>query len=409
MTRIAVDLASPDTYARAVPHASFAILRREDPVSWQTSRDPKLPGYWAITKYEDLKFVSRNPELFSSALGGVNLFAPDPGVLEQLRRIMLFMDPPEHRRFRNLVNQFFTPRAVAKLIPNVERLAREIVDSVAERGECEFVSEVAAQMPMAVICELMGVPEGDRQQIYELTNRMIGVDDADFASSEEDAMRANLEIFLYAQKLAEQKQKQPGDDLATLLLGAEVDGQKLSPLDFNSFFLLLAVAGNETTRTVTTHGMRHLIDHPDQMRALQQDPELIDSAIEEMLRFEPPVLHFRRTATRDVELRGKSIREGDPVVLWYPSANRDEDVFPHPDRFDIRRDPNHHLSFGVGEHFCLGAHLARMELRIIFREILARLDDMELAGPVRRLRSNFVNGVKQMRVRYTPESRRAAA
>ncbi len=409
MTRISVDLASPDTYARAVPHASFAILRHEDPVSWQTSRDPKLPGFWAITKYDDVKFISRNPEIFSSARGGVNLYSPDEATLSQLRRIMLYMDPPEHRRFRNLVNQFFTPRPVAKLVPRVEKLAREIVDGVAERGECEFVNEVSALMPMAVMCELMGVPESDRQHIFELTNRMIGVDDPEFSTSEEDAMRANVEMFMYAQQLAERVQKQPGDNLATLLLQAEVDGQKLSPLDFNSFFLLLAVAGNETTRTVTTHGMRHLIDHPDQMRALQQDPELLDSAIEEMLRFEPPVLHFRRTATRDVELRGRKLREGDPVVMWYPSVNRDEDVFANPDRFDIRRHPNHHLSFGIGEHFCLGAHLARMELRIIFREVLARLDDMELAGPVRRLRSNFINGVKEMRVRFTPESRRAAA
>ncbi len=409
MTRLSVDLTSPDTFARAVPHASFAMLRREDPLSWQESGDPRLPGHWAVTKYDDAKFVSRNPELFSSARQGVNLFAPDEQMLAQLRRIMLYMDPPEHRRFRNLVNQFFTPRAVAGLVPRVEKLAREIVDGVASRGECEFVNEVAALMPMAVICELMGVPESDRQHIFELTNRMIGVDDPDFGNSEEDAMRANVEMFLYAQQLAERVRKEPGDNLATLLLEAEVDGHKLSPLDFNSFFLLLAVAGNETTRTVTTHGMRHLIEHPDQMRALQQDPSLLGPAIEEMLRFEPPVLHFRRTATRDLELRGKQLREGDAVVMWYPALNRDEDVFANPDRFDIRRHPNHHLSFGIGEHFCLGAHLARMELRIIFREILARLDDMELAGPVRRLRSNFINGVKEMRVRFTPQAGRAAA
>jgi cholest-4-en-3-one 26-monooxygenase len=409
MTRIHVDLASPDTYARAVPHASFAILRREEPVSWQHSADPKLPGFWAITKYDDAKFISRNPEIFSSARGGVNLYEADEETLANLRRIMLYMDPPEHRRFRNLVNQFFTPRAISGLVPRVEAMAREIVDGVAERGECEFVNDVAAILPMAVICELMGVPECDRKLIFDLTNRMIGIDDPDFSTSEEDAFRANVEMFLYAQKLAESVQKHPGNNLATLLLSAEVDGHKLTPLDFNSFFLLLAVAGNETTRTVTTHGMRHLMEHPDQMRALQQDPALLDSAIEEMLRFEPPVLHFRRTAMRDVELRGAVIREGEPVVMWYPAINRDEDHFANPDRFDIRRHPNHHMAFGIGEHFCLGAHLARMELRIIFREILARLDDMQLAGPVKRLRSNFINGVKEMRVGFTPEVRRAAA
>jgi cytochrome P450 len=233
---------------------------------------------------------------------------------------------------------------------------------------------------------------------------MVGSDDPDFSTGREESMAANLAMFQYAAKVAERARRRPGDDLASALLQAEVDGERLSELDFNSFFLLLCVAGNETTRTVTCNGMHALLQNRDQMRLLQQDPRLIPGGVEEMLRYEPAVMHFRRTATEDVELRGQRIRAGDPVVLWYPSVNRDEDVFPEPDRFDVRRDPNDHLAFGVGEHYCLGANLARMELVVIFEELLRRLPDLELAGPVRRLRSNFINGIKEMPVRFSPEA-----
>lgn len=398
MRRPDVDLSNPDSFAEGAPHELFRRLRHEAPVSFHL--EPAGPGFWVLAKHADVKWASRNPEIFSSARGGTNLPDLDPESLAQVRALMLNMDPPEHRRFRNLVNKAFTPRMVGSLLPRVQRLARQIVNGVCERGACDFVNDVASHLPMAVICEMMGVPPEDRQGIYDLTNRLIGFDDPEFQTSPEDGKLAAIEMFVYAAKMAERARRSPGDDLTTLLLQAEIDGNRLSELEFNSFFMLLCVAGNETTRTVTTHGIHALIRHRDQMRRVQQDLSLLDSAVEEILRYEPAVHYFRRTATRDVELRGQRIHEGDKITMWYPSANRDEEVFADSDGFDVARSPNDHLAFGVGEHFCLGSHLARMELRVIFREVLTRLPDIELDGPVRRLRSNFVNGVKAMPVRF---------
>lgn len=402
MRRPDVDLSSPDSFAEGAPHELFRTLRREAPVSFHL--EPSGPGFWAFAKHADVKWASRNPELFSSARGGTNIPDLDPEALAQVRALMLNMDPPDHRRFRNLVNKAFTPRVVGALLPRVQRMARRIVNRVCERGACDFVSDVASHLPMEVICEMMGVPDEDRQGIYDLTNRLIGFDDPEFQTSPEDGKLAAIEMFVYAAKMAERARRKPGDDLTTLLLAAEVDGQHLSELEFNSFFMLLCVAGNETTRTVTTHGIHALIRHRDQMQRVQQDLTLLDSAVEEILRYEPAVHYFRRTATRDVELRNQKIREGDKITMWYPSANRDEEVFADPDRFDVGRTPNDHLAFGAGEHFCLGSHLARMELRVIFREVLTRLPDIELDGPIRRLRSNFINGVKTMPVRFAPSA-----
>jgi cholest-4-en-3-one 26-monooxygenase len=256
---------------------------------------------------------------------------------------------------------------------------------------------------MQVICEMMGVPSADRYHIFELSNRLIGFDDPDYQSSPEDAEIAAAQIFGYAHQMAVERRARPGDDLTSRLLGSEVDGHRLSELEFSSFFMLLAIAGNETTRTVSCWGMHALMEHPEQRARVRRDPSLIASAVEEILRFSPAVHYFRRTATRDTEIRGQRIRKGDKVTVWYPSANRDEEVFAAPDRFDVTRRPNHHVAFGSGEHFCLGAHLARMEMQELFREILVRLPDMEPAAPPQRLRSNFVNGCKRMPVRFTPE------
>ncbi len=400
MSLAGIDLANPDHFRPGVPHAAFRRLRREAPVHFHPERDG--PGFWVLTKHADVKHVSKSPDVFSSWLGGTNIPTLPPEALAQIRVLMLNMDPPAHRRFRNIVNKAFTPRMVAALLPRVRRMARRIVNGVCEKGECEFVNDVAAHLPMEVICEMMGIPEEDRAGIYETTNKLIGFDDPEYRSSVDDARHASLAMFLYAAKMAERARREPGDDLATTLLQAEVDGQKLSELEYNSFFMLLCVAGNETTRTVTSNGTLALLQHPDQRRRVQQDPGLLDSAVEEILRFEPAVHYFRRTARRDVEIRGQRIREGEKVTLWYPAANRDEDVFADPDVFDVGRTPNDHLAFGIGEHFCLGANLARMELRLILGEVIRRLPDLELAAPVRRLRSNFVNGVKEMRVRFTP-------
>jgi cholest-4-en-3-one 26-monooxygenase len=266
---------------------------------------------------------------------------------------------------------------------------------------------VAAELPMQVICEMMGVPEEDRRGVYDLSNRLIGFDDPEYQGSLEDGIQASIEMFMYASQLSERARHTPLDDIVSTLVSADVDGEKLSDLDFNSFFLLLAVAGNETTRTATSQGVRLLAEHPAQRERLLRDPSLIPSAVEEIVRFNPPVMHFRRTATQDTELRDIAIRAGEKVTIWYPSANRDEAVFPDADRFDVDRRPNDHLGFGIGEHFCLGASLARLELVIIFEEILRRLPDIAIDGPVRHLRSNLIDGIKEMHVRFTPAGRGA--
>jgi cytochrome P450 len=400
MTPGDLDLSDPATFADGPPHAYFRMLRREAPVSW--NREPDGSGFWVLTRYDDVKQVSRDATTFSSAEGGTNIRTPPAMDMEGLRAIMLNMDPPRHGKYRRLVQRRFTPRMIANLEPHIRDLAARIVGAVAARGECEFVEEIAARLPMEVICELMGVPEPDRRPVYDLSNRLIGFDDPEFQRTPEDGKAASIEMFMYASKLAELRRGEPRDDLATALLTGDVDGEHLDDLDFNSFFLLLAVAGNETTRTVTSHGMRLLIEHPEERARLLADPALVPTAVEEIVRHNPPVMYFRRTATRDTEIHGQRIRAGDRVTMWYPSANRDEEVFPDPDRFDVGRTPNEHLAFGIGEHFCLGANLARLELVCIFDELLRRLPDMRLAAPVRRLRSNFIDGVKEMRVAFTP-------
>ncbi len=402
-----IDLLDLDTFEKGTPHAWFTRLRKEDPV--HRHEDPAGNPFWCITKHEDLKSISKNPGLFSSERMGTLLRDPEPESLGALRAIMLNMDPPRHRQYRALINKAFTPRMVTELMPRVRVMVDRIVDNVIEKGECDFVEDLAAPLPMEVICEMMGVPEEDRRAIYEIGNRMVGFDDPELQKDQPildgDYENASAEMFMYATKLAEKARSHPSDDLATALLHAEVDGERLSDFDFNSFFLILAIAGNETTRTVTSNGMLNLIRHPDQRQAILDDMSLIPSAVEEILRFDPAVHNFRRTATADTEIRGVEIKEDDRIILWYPSVNRDEDVFENPQKFDVRRQPNDHLSFGIGEHYCLGANLARMELRLIFEGLLKRLPDLELAAEPRRLHSNFINGVKEMRVTFTPGAR----
>jgi cytochrome P450 len=407
-----IDLNNLSTFEKGTPHDQFKVLRNQAPV-FRHVGPPGEEDYWCITKHEDLRVISKSPQLFSSEQMGAIMRDPDPASLPMLRLIMLNMDPPKHRQYRAIVNKAFTPRMIHSLEPAVDRMVTEIIDAVIEKGECDFVDELAAPLPMRVICEMMGVPEEDRRRIYELGNKMVGFDDPELQGGEvdrqkqnqQDQQAASAEMFMYAAKLAAQARAHPGDDLATALLHAEVDGQKLTEMEFNSFFLLLAIAGNETTRTVTTNGMIDLIRHPAERQKVIDDPSLVNSAVEEILRHEPAVHAFRRTAMADTEIRGVPIAEGDKVILWYPAVNRDEDIFENPDVFDVTRHPNEHLSFGVGEHFCLGSNLARMELRKIFAALLDRIPDMELAAEPRRLRSNFVNGVKEMQVRFTPRAK----
>jgi cholest-4-en-3-one 26-monooxygenase len=404
-----VNLNDLDAFERACPHDMFEVLRREAPVFWQS--EPDGNGYWAITKYDDVKHISRHPMEFSSERQGSLIRDPDPGALAFIQQVMLSMDPPKHRNYRSLVNKAFTPRMVDGLRPRIAQMCRQIVNRVIEKGECDFVEELAAPLPMLVITELMGVPEEDRMNVYEIGNKMVGFDDPEYHDGKtlpmkmkqnDENMQLSAQMFVYAAKLREKALANPANDLATALVNVELDGRKLTPEEFNFFFLLLLIAGNETTRTVTTNGMISLLDHPDQLRALKQDLSLLDGAVEEILRFSPAVHSFRRTATQPTVIRGQEIPENGKLILWYPSANRDEEVFPEPQRFDIRRTPNDHVAFGYGEHYCLGANLARMELQEIFRELVTRIDGLERTAPPRRLRSNFINGVKEMRVQFKP-------
>jgi len=280
--------------------------------------------------------------------------------------------------------------------------AAKILDEVVALGRCDFVARIAAELPLQVIADLIGIPQEDRHKVYDWSNRLIGFDDPEFQTSHEDMMVAAQEIWAYANEMAEARKGSAGKDLASVLVNAVVDGESLAEMEFDSFFLLLSVAGNETTRNLISGGMLALIEHPEQRARLIADPSLLPTAVEEMLRWVTPVNHFRRTATRDVELHGQHIKENDKVVIFYTSANRDEEVFKDPDVFDIARNPNDQIAFGVGQHSCLGLNLARLEIRVIFEEILRRMPDIELDGPIRRLRSNFINGYKEIPVRYTP-------
>ncbi|MFN8641620.1 MAG: cytochrome P450 [Candidatus Binatia bacterium] len=400
-----LDLSDAANFENGPPLEYFRVLRREAPVCWHTEK--KGAGHWAVTRYDDLKFVSKNPAIYSSWRGGTILRELTPEQMEGNRALMINMDPPQHVKYRRLVQRVFTPRMIRDLEPHVRQLSTEIIDGVARKGECELVADVSALLPMKVICQMMGVPREDWEAVYDLSNRLVGFDDPDLQQDENEGEILALQMFQYAAKLNEKVRSHPGDDLGTALIQGDVDGEKLTDVEFNSFFMLLAVAGNETTRTATSHGVRLLAEHPEQRARVLANPKLIPSMIEEVLRVSSPLHYFRRTATQDTELNGAQIRAGDKVTLWYPSVNRDEAVFKDPDTFDVGRSPNDHLAFGIGEHFCLGASLARLELNILFEEILRRLPDIQLVGTPARLRSNFVNGIKSMPVRFTPEGRGA--
>ncbi len=401
MTLDDIDLADAGRFVNGVPHEELTYLRRHAPVHWH--KEPKGGrGFWAITKYADVVSISRDPATFSSA-SGTNIFEVQGEELDTIQRMLINMDPPGHGKYRRLVSRGFTPRMIAALEPHIRELTRAIVDQIAAKGNCDFVADVAAELPLLVIAEFLGLPEEDRRKVYDWSNRLIGFDDPEFQTQFTDGKLAAMEVYAYASQLAEKRRREPGDDLVSVLLNGDIDGERLSEEDFTNFFLLLAVAGNETTRNLIAGGMLALIEHPEQRARLLADLSLLPSAVEEMLRWITPVLHFRRTALRDTEVRGQKIAKGDKVVMFYPSANRDEEVFPDPFRFDVGRTPNDHLAFGIGEHFCMGANLARLEIRLMFEELLTRLPDMELAGSVERLRSNFIGGVKRMPVRFTPE------
>jgi cytochrome P450 len=407
-----VDVFDPRTFGRGVPHDALRLLRDTDPVSWQEEPEigiwPAGPGFWAITRHDDVKHVLRTPEHFSSALGATQIRDPDPADLPFLRRMILNMDPPEQVRLRRIVTGAFTRRRLERFADVVRERAAALLGAVAGRGRCDLAREGTDDFPLQNLADLLGVPAGDRSLLLEWTNRVIGYQDPEHAHVVTDtegrpvnprspAMLADM--FGYAEELAGRKRAEPADDLMTALVQAEVEGQRLSDAELKMFFFLLVIAGNDTVRSALPGGVLALVRNPEAYRRLRADPSLLPSAIEEMLRVHPPVLTFRRTASRDQELSGRRIAAGDKVVVYHVSANVDERRFPDPFRFDIERADNDHLAFGQGPHLCLGAAFARLQMREFFGEFL-RLPQVELDGEPRRLVSNFINGLTSLPLRW---------
>lgn len=403
------DLFNPMTFAKGCPFEAFKQMRKQCPVSLQHDSVNDTP-YWAITSREDLDFISKNPKIFSSEEQLAHLEVAEGDMLELQRTQIINMDPPRHIKYRRIVRNAFTAKAVDALEPFMRETAKNIIDKVAPRGECDFVSEVAAEMPLYVICALMGMPNEDRQAFSKYVDTMLGINDPELKISEEDAMGAMIAIFNYAKQLAAKHRENPQDNVIAALLDGVVEGENLTEDEFCTFFLLLIVGGIETTRTATSQGMRLLMENPDQLQKLVDDPSLIPGAIEEILRFVPSFIAMRRTAMEDIELNGKQIKQGDKVIMYYPSVNHDEAVFGEDaDTFDVTRAQrmpdlrNEHRTFGVGQHFCLGTHLARKEMILMFEEVITRLRKPKLAEPYNHLISNFINGIKEMKITFDPE------
>ncbi len=402
-----IDLTDSKNFVAGVPHEWFAYLRANAPVWWHEEKGGG--GFWCVTKYADCVAVNRDAERFSSHRAGVLIWDQEPELLEQQRLMMLNMDPPLHTRYRRLVNKGFTPRMIAQLEERIHQATSAIIDEVCEKGECDFVTAISAELPLIVIADLLGVPQSERHQMFDWSNTMVGNEDPEYQVTPEAATEAAMELYAYASELFAKKRADPQDDLMSVLTQVEVDGENLSELDLELFFLLLTVAGNETTRNLISGAMHAFFEHPDQWQRLLADRSLIPSAVEEMLRFVSPVMEFRRQATSACEIGGVPVAEGDKVVFWHVSANRDEDVFESPDSFDIGRTPNPHMAFGGGgPHFCLGANLARMEIRVMFGHLLDRLPDIHQDGEIERLQSNFINGVKHLPVAFSPSAPLAA-
>ncbi len=384
----------------------FRLLRDEAPVVFLAEPEiptfDKGPGYWSLTRYDDVMHVSRHPDLFCSG-NGTNI-VDLPVEISEFMGSMINMDAPRHTRLRMIVNRAFTPKRVARIDHDVRVKAREIVMSVADRGECDFVHDIAAQLPLQVICEMMGIPRESWERIFELTNVILGAGDPELAPDMATLMGAVMEMTQIAHAVGEDRRANPTDDLVSAMMHAEVDGEHLDPMEMASFFILLSAAGNETTRNAISHGLLALTHHEDQRAAWQSDVEgVTPTAVEEIVRWASPVVHFRRTATADTEIGGVAIAEGDKVVMWYESANRDERHFEDPFTFDVRRSPNDHVGFGAGgPHFCLGANLARREIGVMFDELFRWLPDIRSSSEPDFLFSSFIHGIKRLRCEFTP-------
>jgi cytochrome P450 len=392
------DIYSPDGYVDAAPHEVFERLRREQPVYFQDM--PGEPGYWAVLKHADVVHVAKHPVLFSASEGGVVLEYLAPERLAMMRDMVLAMDPPRHVEFRHNLVPHFKARVIAQLEPHIREICRSIFEGV--DGEVDFVHDVCALVPSQVVGELVGIPREDWPQIHSWSEMNTSSQDPDVAAGAyEPDMSATISMAMYAIELAQQRRLDPQDDLVTLMLAAEVDGAPMTDIQFGSFFVQLVTAGNDTTKTMLSSGLHALLQHPEQLAAVRADRSLIPAAVEEILRWANPLHYFRRTATEDTEIRGQAIAKGDKVAMIYTSANRDEDVFDDPHRFDISRNPNPQLSFGIAEHFCLGVHLARLEGRVFFDELFDAFDAFELVGEPKRMRSNLNNAFKVLPVRLT--------
>ena len=428
----------PATYVDGVPYEALARLRAEQPVVWVEEKPvlgwPGGPGFWLVLRHHDVEAVLTQPRLFSSWFGATQIRDPaTPATLDYVRRMMLNMDPPDHSRLRRLMSRSFTPRAVARLESRIRGHARDIGERVfaGRSRECDFAKDVAADLPLLTLADVLGVPEQDRRLLFDWSNRVIGYQDPDYASSAEfdpstgtpmareaialrpapdgtgrmpdPRTREGMpDLYAYAHLLAEEKRRRPADDVMSILLAqVDDDGGRVSVEEFENLFWLFAVAGNETLRNGLPGACIALLEHPDAQNALRADPALLPTAVEEMLRWWTPVMTFRRTATADTALGGQAIRRGDKVVVSFASANRDESVFPEPDLFDVHRRPNPHLVFGHGPHFCLGAQLARVQMRALFDEVLCRTSSLRPAGSPAYLRSNFQRGVKRLPITWT--------
>ena len=402
-----INISDPEFWKGSRQHREsvFATLRREAPVKFfpeiPLANFPVGPGYWALTKHDDIWHVSRNPELFCSGKG--SNIADLTVELNEFFGSMISMDDPKHVRLRTIVSKGFTPKEITRVEEYVKNKAKTIVDKVLEKygnnEEFDFVDNIAAPFPLQIICEMMGIPESDERQILEWTNVILGAGDPDFGGTIENLLNVALEMFAYAQALGEARLANPTNDLTSVMMHAIVDGERMSSQEFGSFFILLAVAGNETTRNAISHGMLQLTEHPDQKAAWYGDFESkTKGAVEEIVRWASPVIHFRRTATRDTEIRGVKIKAGEKVVMWYNSGNRDEEIYENPHQFNIARTlAPAQVGFGAGgPHFCLGANLARREIAVMFDEIRRRLPNLVVTGEPAYLQSNFINGIKRM-------------
>jgi len=392
-----VDLSDPDVFAGGTPHDLFTRMRQEQPVSWNPMKGE--PGFWSVVRHDDIAAISRDTETFSSWQGGT-MISDGTIPVPVARQMMLNMDPPEHTAYRALVNTVFTARRVAHLESHIRDIARNLIDAALAKGDFDLVADIAVPLPVQVIAELLGVPPEHYDKLAEWAGASAGFDDPRLRPADFDQQQSFIERIQFFHGLAQQRMSEPQDDVVTALTQAELDGRRLNEFEIGSFLSLILVAGTDTTRNCYSGGMLAMIEHPDQRERLSADPSLIPGAVEEFVRWVTPFRHFRRTATRDTEIRDVPVKAGDKVVTWFASSNRDEDVFTESQRFDVARDPNRHQGFGAGgPHYCLGSGLARLELRILLEETIARVPPLELAGEPDRVRSALLNALHALPVR----------